>query len=219
MKSRIKKTVQKSGQGRKSPQQRMSGQERSDQIARVAADLFSRKGFNGTTTREIARKAGISEAVIFKHFSSKEDLYKAIIDSCCSDKTGESRLLSLLPGKEGREVFMTIAVFLLDEHQKDPSLLRLLTYSALEQQSFSELFIKTRGLDLLEFLERHIRELEAKGEIRAVDPVLAARAFMGMTVHYSIAQELYGFKRYFTRPNELVAKTFVDIFFEGLKRR
>ncbi|MDP2688740.1 MAG: TetR/AcrR family transcriptional regulator C-terminal domain-containing protein, partial [Deltaproteobacteria bacterium] len=111
------------------------------------------------------------------------------------------------------------AVFLLDEHQKDPSLLRLLTYSALEQQSFSELFIKTRGLELLEFLERHIRELEAKGEIRVVDPVLAARAFMGMTVHYSIAQELYGFKRYFTRPNELVAKTFVDIFFEGLKRR
>jgi len=222
MKARVQKTGRKpskTASAKASQPKRMTGQERSHQIVRVAAGLFARKGFKGTTTREIARKAGISEAVIFKHFSCKEDLYKTIIDSCCADKTGESRILGLLKGREGREVFRTIAVFLLDEHQKDPSFLRLLTYSALEQQSLSELFMKTRALVLLGFLEGHIKELEKKGSIKAADPALCARAFIGMVIHYVIAQELYGFKRHFTRPNEVVAETFVDIFFEGMRRR
>lgn len=202
----------------KKSRKRMSGEERRGQIVKVATDLFSKKGFKGTTTREIARGAGISEAVIFKHFSRKEDLYKAIIDSRCSDNEGGPRLIGMLKGKSGREVFTTVAVYLLEEHQKDPSFMRLLTYSALEQHSLSELFIKTRAMELLGFLEDKIHELIREGLMRDVDPALAARAFIGMVDHYSIGQEIYGFKRYFKRPLEEVAESFVDIFLEGTRR-
>ncbi|MBW7956492.1 MAG: TetR/AcrR family transcriptional regulator [Deltaproteobacteria bacterium] len=201
------------------PRQRMSGEERKAQIVRVATDLFAREGFKGATTREIARKAGISEAVIYKHFSRKEDLYKAIIDSRCSNPGGEPRLLSMLKGKEGKDVFVIIASFLLEEHRRDSSFLRLLMYSALEQQSLSELFINTRGLEFLGFLESHIQSLIKKGGMRKVDPALAARAFIGMVEHYSIAQELYGAKSFFSRPERKVVETFVDIFLNGMKRR
>lgn len=202
----------------KKPRKRMSGEERRAQIVKVASDLFSKKGFKGTTTREIARGAGISEAVIFKHFSRKEDLYKAIIDSRCIDTEGESCLIGMLKGKKGKEVFMTVAVHILEEHHKDPSFMRLLTYSALEQHTLSELFVKTRAIELLGFLENKINELIREGWMREVDPALAARAFIGMVVHYSIAQEIYGFKRYFKRPLEEVAESFVDIFLEGTRR-
>ena len=198
---------------------RMPGEERRAQIVKVATDLFSKNGFKGTTTREIARKAGISEAVIFKHFSRKEELYKAIIDSRCTDTEGESCLIGRLKGKKGKEVFKTVAVYLLEEHHKDPSFMRLLTYSALEQHALSELFLKTRALELLGFLEDNIRELMREGSMREVDPAIAARAFIGMVIHYSISQELYGFKRYFKRPLEEVAEAFVDIFLEGTTRR
>lgn len=197
----------------------MSGEQRRAQIVRVASTLFSKKGFKGTTTREIARAAGISEAVIFKHFSRKEELYKAIIDSRCLDTGGESLLIGKLKDKKGREVFTTVAVHMLEEHHKDPSFIRLLTYSALEQHALSELFIKTRALELLGFLEEKITGLIKEGAMKKVDPALAARAFIGMVVHYSIAQELYGLKRYFRRPLEDVAASFVDIFLEGTKRR
>lgn len=203
----------------KKSRKRMTGEERREQIVRVATDLFAREGFKGATTREIARRAGISEAVIFKHFAKKEDLYKAIIDSRCSDTEGGPRLIGMLKDKSGREVFTTVAVYLLEEHQKDPSFMRLLTYSALEQHSLSELFIKTRAMELLGFLEDKIGELIREGSMREVDPALAARAFIGMVDHYSIGQELYGFKRYFKRPLEEVAAAFVDIFLEGIKRR
>ncbi|HLA84855.1 MAG TPA: helix-turn-helix domain-containing protein [Thermoguttaceae bacterium] len=57
---------------------RMSGAERREAIIAVARQLFVEKGFHRTTTRELADQAGISEALLFKHFASKEDLYRAI---------------------------------------------------------------------------------------------------------------------------------------------
>lgn len=203
----------------KKPIKRMSGEDRKAQIVKVATQLFAKNGFKGTTTREIARKAGISEAVIFKHFSRKEDLYKAIIDSRCSEGTGQSRLINHLKGKKGKEVFKDLAAFLLNEHQRDSSFLRLLTYSALEKHDLSEIFIKTKGLELIEFIEAHIKSLIDEGTLKKTDPAVAARAFMGMVLHYSISQELYGLKKYFDRPNEDVIDIFVNIFLEGMKRR
>src|ERR671933_1617043 len=59
---------------------RMAAEERRLQIVRVAMRLFSERGFRGTTTKEIAHAAGVSEAIIFRHFATKEELYTAIID-------------------------------------------------------------------------------------------------------------------------------------------
>src|SRR5215208_8490986 len=59
---------------------RMCADDRRRQIAEVAMRLFSERGFRGTTTKEIAQAAGVSEAIIFRHFATKEELYTAIID-------------------------------------------------------------------------------------------------------------------------------------------
>src|SRR6184192_1797778 len=59
---------------------RMAGEERHLQILRVAMNLFSQRGFRGTTTKEIALAAGVSEAMVFRHFATKEELYSAILD-------------------------------------------------------------------------------------------------------------------------------------------
>ena len=59
---------------------RMAGDERRTQILQVAMRLFSQRGFRGTTTREIAVAAGVSEAMVFRHFANKEELYTAILD-------------------------------------------------------------------------------------------------------------------------------------------
>ncbi|MBI5892293.1 MAG: TetR/AcrR family transcriptional regulator [Deltaproteobacteria bacterium] len=197
---------------------RMTKDERMRHIVDAASMLFAKNGFKGTTTREIAKKAGISEAVIFKHFSKKEALYSAIIDSRCNDTAGHSRLMKILEGKSGKDVFYEVANFLITEHQEDPSFLRLLTFSALEGHNLSDIFIKTKGMELIEFLAGHIKELVNKKLFRRVEPIIAARAFMGMVLHYSISQEIYGLKKYFKMSNDYVIDTFVDIFFNGMER-
>lgn len=206
-------------QEKKTVKKRLAAAERKDQIVKVAMNLFARNGFTGTTTREIASKAGISEAVIFRHFKRKDDLYRAIIDLKCGDKKGETTLITRLEGKTGKDVFATVASYIITEHQKDDTFLRLLTYSALERHDLSKIFIKTKAMELLEFLQREIVKLVKRGVFRRVDPALAARAFIGMTVHYSVSQELYGLKTHFKRPNQKVVDTFVGIFFDGMMRR
>jgi len=59
---------------------RMKGDARREQILATAVNLFSRNGFRGTTTKEIAQAAGVSEAMVFRHFANKEALYAAILD-------------------------------------------------------------------------------------------------------------------------------------------
>src|ERR1700722_12815272 len=58
---------------------RMPAEERRQHLIAVALRLFATHGFSGTTTKAIAEGAGISEAVIFRHFRAKEDLYAAIL--------------------------------------------------------------------------------------------------------------------------------------------
>lgn len=59
--------------------------------------LFARRGFAGTTTREIARQAGVSEALLFQHFPSKAALYQEILAQGCDGDPALAKLMSLEP--------------------------------------------------------------------------------------------------------------------------
>lgn len=56
------------------------GQETSDRILRVAADLFAQKSYAGTTTRQIAEAVGIQQPSLFYHFPSKAHIVDALIE-------------------------------------------------------------------------------------------------------------------------------------------
>src|SRR5215470_19366120 len=91
--------------------QRCSAEARRQQIVSVAADLFSKRGFSGTTTKEIAERAGVSEAIIFRHFATKRDLYSAIIDSKTrpSSESTQARLEEAAAAKDDRAFFRILA--------------------------------------------------------------------------------------------------------------
>jgi TetR/AcrR family transcriptional regulator len=59
---------------------RLPAEERRASVLFAACDLFSRGSFRGTTTAEIAREAGVTEPVLYRHFASKRDLYLACLD-------------------------------------------------------------------------------------------------------------------------------------------
>lgn len=58
---------------------RMNGADRKQAIVEAARPLFAQNGFNGTSVRAVARAAGVSEALLYKHFPSKDHLYKEIL--------------------------------------------------------------------------------------------------------------------------------------------
>ena len=78
---------------------RLSSEERRQAIVEAVKGVFAEKGFDGTTTRELASAAGVSEALLYKHFPSKESLYAAMLDDCAKGAVFAEfkRILALEP--------------------------------------------------------------------------------------------------------------------------
>lgn len=66
---------------------RLPAAQRREQLLDVAAQLFSSRGYAGATTAQIAKEAGITEPIIYRHFKSKRDLFVALIE-----RTGKQTL-------------------------------------------------------------------------------------------------------------------------------
>ena len=76
---------------------RLDSDERRKAIVAAAVPLFARKGFAGTTTKELAEAARISEALLFRHFPSKKQLYDEILALGCEGDPALECLAALEP--------------------------------------------------------------------------------------------------------------------------
>src|SRR5262249_33650716 len=156
---------------------------RRQQILAVAVRLFSERGFRGTITKEIAIAAGVSEAMVFRHFATKEELYAAILDhKACSGERFEPELLAAdaIARKDDRGVFESLALGALEHHEKDPQFQRLLLHSALEKHELAQMFFDQIVRRVYEFLGSYIRQRQREGALLEMDPAIVVRAFIGM---------------------------------------
>ena len=197
---------------------RLSAHDRRQQIMTIAAGLFARKGYQGTTTREIAEEAGVNEALLFRHFPSKENLYWTIIEEQCSARGRRQRIKQILKsGDDDFQIFSGMAREFLVRTPHDTEMTRLLWFTALENHTLSERFFRTFVADYYEALGGHIRERIRQGKFRKVDPLLAARGFFGMVVYHFLIQELFGGEKYQKFDPEQVSATLAGIWLAGMR--
>ncbi len=198
-------------------QVRVSAQDRRHQILELATELFARQGYEGTTTRQLAKLAGVNEAIIFRHFPSKQELYWEVIEQQCAMRGGRAQLRQRLAAERSeRQIFVEIAREMLARNRV---LMRLLLFSALEKHQLSERFFRTHVAQYYEVLAEYIRKGIDQGHFRSTDPMLAARGFLGMLVYHFQIQELFGGKEYQDFDRQRVAETYVDIWLQGMERR
>ena len=199
---------------------RMAGEERRLQILRLAVSLFSQRGFSGTTTKEIAQAAGVSEAMVFRHFATKEELYSAILDhKACSGGPldPEHMVADALQRKDDQAVFEGLALGALQHHECDPEFQRLLLHSALERHELAQMFFETFVRRVYEFLGTYIRERQRDGAMIEIDPAIVVRAFIGMVMHHSLNNNLWDpERRLLNISNETAARQFTEILLNGI---
>ncbi|HEV2969926.1 MAG TPA: helix-turn-helix domain-containing protein [Pirellulales bacterium] len=125
---------------------KLTSEERRAAIVVAVRQVFAEKGFHGTTTRELAVDAGVSEALLFKHFPNKEALYAAMQISC-SQQLGEL-VMQRLEALEPSASTLVILIHLLVSHmlsvkapgEDDTSIqVRLMLHSILEDGEFARL--------------------------------------------------------------------------------
>jgi AcrR family transcriptional regulator len=126
---------------------KLSSEERRADIIRAVRRVFAEKGFHGTTTRALADQAGVSEALLFKHFPSKEALYSAMQLSCCNahDPERMDRIKALEPSTSTLVVivhFMVTNSFGKGPNNNEDAAIhhRLMLRSMMEDGEFARLF-------------------------------------------------------------------------------
>lgn len=204
----------------------MTGDERREQIIATAVELFSKHGFSGTTTKKIAAAAGVSEAMVFRHFASKDELYEAILHSkvCQGGEhqfpwEGNVDLLAAMERSDDRQVFYQLAIRALEKHHADEGFMRLLFYSALENHELATTFVQSFIAGLYDFIGGYITKRQKEGAMRNVEPRVAVRAFMGMLIHHSLNNILWDRERQLLDiTNEEAAKNFAEILLKGISK-
>ena len=122
---------------------RLAAEERRALLLETACHVFSRGSYRGVTTAEIAREAGVTEPVLYRHFASKRDLYFACIDEAwrqvravwdCALTEGASSSpdwigtiqRAMHDAKEQRILLASLWVQALAEANEDPEIRRFL---------------------------------------------------------------------------------------------
>ena len=106
-----------------------------DKILNSAAQLFARQGYHGTSTREIARLADVSENTIFRQFDRKEDLFWTVLRTrCAAVKLRRDVAEGMMEGHAPEIVLPKIIEFLTDILNYSPELLRLIAIALLEMR-------------------------------------------------------------------------------------
>jgi TetR/AcrR family transcriptional regulator len=201
----------------------MAGDERREQLCQIAMRLFSERGFRGTTTKEIATAAGVSEAVIFKHFQNKDELYSAILDhKACSPEFDDPfhDVKEFIERKDDFGLFYNLGLHMLTHHEQDCDFMRLMLHSALEGHGLAKIFFDRVGKRFYEALGAYIRQRQEDGAFREIEPMIVVRAFIGMHIHHSMNNILWDREQSLLAvSNEAAAHSFATILVEGLKRR
>src|SRR5215471_1871384 len=149
---------------------RLDSDDRRRAIVNAAVPLFARKGFAGTTTRELAAAAGVSEALLFKHFPSKQSLYREILALGCEGDPALERLATLAPSTQTLACIARFMVrrFVLgndaERSELDPRL-RLILHSHLEDGAYARELFASIGDCVVPLFTASLAAAEAAGDL------------------------------------------------------
>jgi len=150
---------------------KLSSEDRRQAIIRAVRKVFADKGFHGTTTRELADAAGVSEALLFKHFPNKEALYSAMQMFCSMEQDPEKleRIKGLEPSTSTLVliVHMMIAKTVGRECKDEADAMmhhRLMLRSLMEDGEFARLFFQKNLSCWMTKVEESLEASVAAGE-------------------------------------------------------
>ncbi len=182
-------------------------------------DLFSRKGFAGTTTKEIALAAGVSEAIIFRHFATKRDLYTAIIEHNMHSAAARETLAEMeacMKRRDDEGLFRLIARETIEAHRQDARFEKLMMHASLEGHELAAIYRREFGLPIFETLRAYLDRRQRSGALRRIDAKAMIIAIAGMAHYYAMNMEASDLD-ILRLKDEQVVEAFTRIMMDGIR--
>jgi AcrR family transcriptional regulator len=157
----------------------MKAAERRASIIAVAKVLFADKGFHGVSVDELARRVGVSPAVLYQHFASKDALYEAVLDSLAAPR--ETYVEAALDGPDDfASVLSRITQVFIARVEEDPDYFRMELQSALEGGDVAQRFFASRWQSIADYIEYSLRELAQQRCASVVNERTASLLYQGL---------------------------------------
>ena len=159
---------------------RLPAEKRRALILEAALEVFAEKGFSGARTKDIAARAGVSDALVFRHFHTKAGLYRAALGLLFQDHPVMPEVREKMAERDDAGVLSALALHLIHHNRRDPRILRLALFSALEGFQFGEMSGGGGSSEptLSDMLARYFEERVRDGAFEGVRPDLAAMLFI-----------------------------------------
>ena len=176
-------------------------------ILNAAREIFERNGTRGTTTREVADRAGVNEATLFRHFGSKAALLAAMREHACGlDEFRE--IVAALGGVDLQADLSTIAASAVANMHRQRNMLCISIAEDAPDAPEWRVPSQVRTLLAAYFAQR-----VAEGRL-AGEPDFLACTFMGMMFQYVVARRLWGSDTI----DPTIVGRLVDVFLNGVRR-
>lgn len=202
------------------PRARMSGTDRRNQLLDAALEVFSRKGFEGTTTKEVAAAAGVTEAIIFRHFPTKQALYTAVLDHHVESGELQEWLAEIkgwMHRNNDEEVLRSIARVILRSYRADTRYERVLLFAALEGHELGLAHNRQMVAPIYELLRDYFLRRQQEGAICDLHPGAIIGAIAGMTKNHAMMTQMFGYSTDGASDDEVI-ESFVRITMNGIHR-
>lgn len=191
------------------------GEQTRHAILAAGYDLIIRQGYAATSMRQIAEKAGLALGGIYNHYTSKEEVFRAIVE----ERHPFFQMLPLLNSVQGEsfeEYIRNAAHTLVVELGRHPEFLNLMLVEIVEFKARHVPALLDKFIPLLLPVAQHLGTLE--GNLRPIPPFVLMRAFLGMFFSYYITEMLIGrsLPADLRKINANAIDHFVDIFLHGV---
>ncbi|NMG09442.1 TetR/AcrR family transcriptional regulator [Brasilonema sp. UFV-L1] len=202
------------------PRDEQDFEERRQQIIDGALQVFSSKGFEKTTNKDIAAAAGIgSPGLIYHYFKDKGDLFRQVVEQ-------RMPLLQLLhhndedmmnkPPRDVLTVFGKSFLRMVD-NPTSTAMMKLILGETMRQPIVAELFNNIGPSRAVGFLTRYLAKQMADGVLKPMHPAAAARCFIGPLIAYILTREVFLQPDAQQISSDMMVATAVEVFLQGMQ--
>lgn len=185
-----------------------------ERIFDAALKIFSQKGYNGATTSEIAREAGVAEGTIFRYFPTKKDLLFSVVNPIVVDSL--KNVIADYRDRPPREMLEAVLHNRLDIINRNIELVKILVSEAQFQPELREKFLTKVILPAASLMQEYFREQEQKGVLRDVNTEISIRVLVGMVAVFVVWKNVFEGEEYVRFTDDEVVSAIVDIFLNGM---
>jgi AcrR family transcriptional regulator len=183
------------------------------QILEAAATVFSEKGYERATTREIADAADVSEGTLYNYFRSKRDLLLGLSQEFADETV---KVIMDVQVESVEEMMAQILANRLRHIQQRHHVFILVLHQARLDPEVHRYYVEEALYRIRHEIEQRLRALIAAGVLRPVNPAIATRTIMGAMMGFAIQLELGGDSVLESMSAESLAAEVTDIFLNGL---